>query len=451
MNKETVNSILATINNIKSVNLLENAFAAYPDSDLEIIQATNDFSIAQAIRLINRSMIQLEEAFNNQEYHILPLVASVPELEGGGSSTILNRLNELYTYVQEKNGSFNQIGSSLRWLISYQQMFGLWDRSEKKLHAVDEVKLKTQQDELNLLSKKLNEILKSAEALSVTQQSSINKIEEVIRIKSDEFANLSNMVGKANNEASQITQLWEQATRQKGEFDNLISQASESIRNINAQFEGQKNDYTSLKETINNGQNKLAENITKVETTLKSVLDSKTEISKNIKEASDLLGMSADAALGGKFNKRETEVRKSLFWWRIAVVGSVVLAITWAVIVFLCLATKTALPYLDILINLVKTTPGFVLMGYVMAQYNKERAIEEEYAFKAAIAMTINAYANLLNESDSETNKSRQLMLLDAIKQVYDKPKMHKESDPKNFYKDSSKELLEVLKDLAKK
>ena len=163
------------------------------------------------------------------------------------------------------------------------------------------------------------------------------------------------------------------------------------------------------------------------------------------------MGPSADAALGGKFNKRETDVRKSLFWWRIAVVGSVLLAVTWAVIVFLCLATKTNLPYLDILVNLVKTTPGFVLMGYIMAQYNKERAIEEEYAFKAAIAMTINAYANLLQENDSEANKSRQLMLLGAIRQVYAKPQMHKESDPKKFYKDSSKELLEVLKDLAKK
>ncbi len=145
--------------------------------------------------------------------------------------------------------------------------------------------------------------------------------------------------------------------------------------------------------------------------------------------------------------------RKSLIWWRVAVGVSVAVAVAWSVVVFLCLATKTALPYLDIIVNLVKTSPGFILMGYIMAQYNKERAIEEEYAFRAAISETINAYADLLAGQDGKdsVNASRQTMLLDAIKQVYAKPQMHKEADPKSFYKNSSKELLEVLKDLAKK
>jgi hypothetical protein len=92
-------------------------------------------------------------------------------------------------------------------------------------------------------------------------------------------------------------------------------------------------------------------------------------------------------------------------------------------------------------------------MGFVIAQYNKERALEEEYAFRSAISETINAYADLLEGQDDKENKniSRQTMLLDAIKQVYSKPAMYREADSKSFYKNSSKELLEVLKELAKK
>jgi hypothetical protein len=451
MNKEIIKNIQEKIAQIKSVNLLENAFAAFPGEDLENMQATNDFSIANAIRLIDRCMQQFEEAFSNSENQILPLTISVPEVDGSSSSSLIARLDELFTYAQTKDTTFNQIGSSLRWLISYQQMFGLWDKSERKIHSVDEIKLKEHQKDLATLSKKLFEVLKTAEEVTLSHASNIKQLDEFIRTKNEEFASLTNMVGKATNETTLITQLWEQATRQKGEFDNLISQASESIKNLKAQLEAQKDEYVALKSSLKEGEDELFSTTQTANDTLKMVLGSKDQIGDRLKEVTQLLGLSADAALGGKFNKRETDVRKSLFWWRIAVVGSVALAVTWAVIVFLCLATKTNLPYLDIIVNLVKTTPGFVLMGYIMAQYNKERAIEEEYAFKAAIAMTINAYANLLQENDSETNKSRQLMLLDAVRQVYAKPLMHKESDPKKFYKDSSKELLEVLKDLAKK
>ena len=42
-------------------------------------------------------------------------------------------------------------------------------------------------------------------------------------------------------------------------------------------------------------------------------------------------------------------------------------------------------------------------------------------------------------------------MLLDAIKQVYTKPQMHKEIQSKSLSRNFSKELLEVLKELAKK
>jgi hypothetical protein len=408
---------------------------------------TSGFTSIQAIRLLRRALEQLLDRLEQPDAIVLPTAYSVPEIDGAGSRTVLSCLTSIANDITEPS-RFKEIGSFVKWLVVYEQAFGFWDNSEKKLHNVDEIKLKEQQRELEVLSKQLTEVLKSTRALEVSHANNIKKLEEFIRIKGDEFGSLANMVGKANNEASQITQMWEQATRQKGEFDNLINQASESIKNVNAQLQAQKTDFGTLKDSIQNSETELLNTAQTANETLKTILNSKDQIAARMKEAAELLGMSADAALGGKFNKREADVRNSLKWWRVAVGGSVVLAVAWAVTVFLCLATKTDLPYLDIIVNLVKTTPGFVLMGYVMAQYNKERAIEEEYAFKAAIAMTINAYANLLQENDSETNKTRQTMLLDAIKQVYAKPQMHREDIKAKTYKDSATELLEVLKNI---
>lgn len=446
MNIETINTIKELITQIRKINMYENAISAYPNEDLEKIQATNDFSIANAIRLTDRSMVQLEETFNNPENQFLPFIISVPEVDGQSSSSIYARLNEMLNYAQAKDQTFGQIGSSLRWLISYQQAFGLWDKAEKKIHVFDEIKLKEQQKEISLLSEKLSEILKRTKDLSERQLAEINRLEEFHRIKSEEFSSLSNMVGKANNDASLITQYWEQATRQKGEFDNLINQANDNLKNLNAQIDTQKSEFSNLKSDITKSEDELFSTIQTTNDTLKNISNSKQQITERMAEATNLLGLSADAALGGKFNNRETTVRKTLFWWRIAIGITAGTAVIWAICVFEHFASNSGIPLLDILVNLVKTSPGFIIMGYVMAQYNKERAIEEEYAFKAAIAMTINSYANLLQENDSDENRSRQKMLLEAVKQVYTKPQMHKENE-----KNNSRELIEILKELAKK
>jgi chromosome segregation ATPase len=92
------------------------------------------------------------------------------------------------------------------------------------------------------------------------------------------------MVGKANIEASQITQLWEQATRQKSEFDNLISQASESIKNIKAQLEAQKDEYVTLKSSLKNSEDELLSTAQTANDTLKMVFDSKDQIPDRLKE-----------------------------------------------------------------------------------------------------------------------------------------------------------------------
>jgi hypothetical protein len=450
MNKETIKTILEKIAQIKSVNLLENAFAAFPGEDLENIQATNDFSIANAIRLIDRCMQQFEEAFSNSENQILPLTISVLEVDGSSSSSLIARLDELLTYAQTKDTTFNQIGSSLRWLISYQQMFGIWDKSEKKIHSVDEIKLKEQQKELAALSKKLTEVLKSSEELAISHASNIKQLEDLIRTKNDEFVSLANMVGKANNETSQITQLWEQATRQKGEFDNLINQANQGIANIGSQNTTQKGEFETLKSALDTERLGLVTTIQEAQDSLESIEGSKLEINQRLEEAKRLLGLSGDVALGGKFSQREIAVKGTLTKWLNRIIQSAIIAVIWAVIVFTWFKADTGIAYLDLLVNLVKTSPGFIIMGFIMAQYNKERALEEEYAFRAAVAETINAYADLLEGKDEKDlkNESRQKMLLDAIKQVYAKPQMHKENIKAKTYKESAAELIEILKNI---
>lgn len=46
-------------------------------------------------------------------------------------------------------------------------------------------------------------------------------------------------------------------------------------------------------------------------------------------------------------------------------------------------------------------------MDFVFRYYNKERTLQEEYTFKAAIANTIKAYSDLLNGEVKIDSKTR--------------------------------------------
>lgn len=70
-----------------------------------------------------------------------------------------------------------------------------------------------------------------------------------------------------------------------------------------------------------------------------------------------------------------------------------------------------------IVVNFIKTIPFFFLLYYAIAQYNKERNYQEEYAFKSATALTIKAYADIL-----KTEENKDQLILRAVYNVYKNP-----------------------------
>ena len=65
----------------------------------------------------------------------------------------------------------------------------------------------------------------------------------------------------------------------------------------------------------------------------------------------------------------------------------------------------------------MKSSPFFFLLYYCIAQYNKERNFQEEYAFKSAAALTIKAYADILKD-----DKNKDELVLKAVYGIYRSP-----------------------------
>ncbi len=447
MDKAIQIEALSHLETIRKHDLIKIADDNFAGQDWNESKFNYSMSVSDIINFSNRLLEQFETEFNSDVGVFLPNQFTFIEIDGvTGASYLLTRLKEFDTQWQA--GDFNELSRTIRWLINYQVELGFWDKSVKKVHHVDTIELKSKQTEIHNLQGRVDALLKEIDTLKQNQVESIQRLNDFQTVKENELQTISNSLNTASNQTAEITQHWQNVTKLSSELNTIYENQKTRINDINGEVEIVKTKYEDLSTEISQNSSTLKKTIADANTAYEYIQSSKSTIEERVEEAKRLLGLSADAALGGKFSVREGKVSKSLFWWRVAVALSVIVAITWSVIVFKCLATQTNLPYLDIVINLVKTAPGFFFMGYIMAQYNKERAIEEEYAFRAAIAETINAYADLLADSDKNENKSRQIMLLDAIKQVYNKPQMYKEPTKSIFSRANVKELSELIKSL---
>lgn len=448
MNITQRQNILNSIEQIEQLNLIELLNGQYPNEGDASKIIIGNFNAAQLIQLIQRIISQLKNELNDGLGLLLPQSQNFQN--DFGIVNLESDCANMYAWLLAAD--FNSATTRVESLIYYQIINGFWDKARIK---TEKSKIESERllKELDVVQGKLNGFIDRNATLVQNLEKATTDVTVFLESKRQEFTTLTENQNTSATTIQSINEVLTKATAIEGELKTLLKNQIDLSITVAGNVETNQSDFDTLNTELTTLQKSLTETLGTAINDLKTILDSKTEVENRITEAKRLLGLSADAALGSKFSLREGKVSKSLFWWRIAVGVSVAIAVSWSVVVFLCLATKTALPYLDIIVNLVKTSPGFILMGYIMAQYNKERAIEEEYAFRAAISETINAYADLLAGQDGKdnVNASRQTMLLDAIKQVYAKPQMHKEADPKSFYKNSSKELLEVLKDFAKK
>ena len=100
-----------------------------------------------------------------------------------------------------------------------------------------------------------------------------------------------------------------------------------------------------------------------------------------------------------------------------------------------------------ILVNSLKALPAVGLLLFAISQYVKERNFQEEYAFKSAVALTINSYADQLNEI---TNKDK--MIMESVTQIYKSP-IHQKIVQKDqsSISSSAKELIETAKSIVSK
>ena len=445
MNSSLKQQLLEICNRFKTEQLIEAIKTHFPDEKTWEQTTFDIYTISDLSHIIPRIFNQLKAVAESDDYHAYPWVHNNNVY---GSSDLGTMLNQLLSFITEKKQVGEFLGS-VNWLLKYLFEYGLWNKPHSNSRSYNfEEKI----TDLQILEERLKqEIVRLIEIQSTWHN-------EKSQIESEKGA-LSQFLEQKKEELRLISETLTTVTNQKNEIDNTFKNIGQSDADIRAihknqldlfeqikqQKENQEKDYKANSDRLIDDDKRFNEIIDSGNQKIEYFNSLKEFIENKQKEIVKLTGLAADGSLGHTFNTRKEDLKKPVNFWKWAMPIMTGLTVVWVVCVFTQFFTTlpNSFDWNLVLVNIVKTIPMFILLGFTVNQYTKERNLQEEYAFKAAVAMTITAYSDKISDV-----KTKEQLIIDAVNKVYVAPKIQSEKSG-SVFSFSTKKLNETLSSLT--
>lgn len=448
MNINQHQSCLDSIAAIKELDFEKTILAANPEiNDLRKIVIAK-YNAAEFSELFNKMITQLNYELSDGLKLLMPNTENYQN--DFGPVDLSKELPLFKQYIVGHN--FTHLEPLLDKFIHYQIKNGFWNKTIVKANVLEQNKLKAQFDLIKKNQEALDKNLIKFEELKKDFKSKIAELDGVVQSKKDEFEQISQNVQTSNNQTAEITTLLSNVTNKDTEITGILKNVKDKVTAIETEINEYQTSFSVIEADWEEYEKRIESSLKTANANFEKSKEH-IEFTESRKDQIErLTGMAADGALGSKFNDREKKLTDKIPFWRNAIIGMTILSITWVVVVFTCLSAKFDNEWVNLGVNLLKTAPAFILLGFVFKQYSKERNLEEEYAFKSAVAMTLTAYSRMLSDGDRDHNSSKQEMLLKSIEQLYRQPKIHGEKNETMFSFNTKhlKESVDALKESVK-
>lgn len=444
MNINQKQQVIEMLDNIKGVDINQMMLEAYPNETDFTKISIGKYTATEMISLLDKMTSQLRNELDNGLNFLLPFTENFSN--DFGTVSLFQDLNNIYSYIVNKQ--FDQIEVILDKLIHYQIKNGFWNKSSVKAHSIDQEELKKQKASIELNHKALTKNIENYEELKSSIDQKVLDFDSYVITKKEELVQIAASLATATNQLSEINTIVASATNKETEIKGILTNLNEKIDTLNVDITEYQEEFEEIKTNSNTLKEELTQKITETTEKLLKAREDLNFIESNRTQIETLTGMAADGALGSKFNQRQETLDKGLTFWKSAVFVISIVTLIWIVVVFTCMSPHFENQWLNILINMIKTSPIFILLGFVFSQYKKERNLQEEYAFKSAVAMTLTQYAAMLSNADAENNVSRQQMLLKSIEMVYNQPHIHP-NKTETLFSFNTKDLKETVSTLT--
>lgn len=415
----------------------------------ELSPGLNPDLIFDLVKNLERMFSQLEAELKSDSAIFLPEMNNVE----GEARHLLDDVNDCLSSIS--NRSYDGARYFLNRLVNYQMMYGFWNQhSIKKFDTLE----KEAKQLFNSSTNVYEGVKRLMDELEYTKEKLSNISSSVEKNSSDAAKTISKMSSEAAVQLSNIESIYSSAKVYSEEVPKIVSESSFVLANLRSNLQEEEKIISEMNDKRVEILKVSKEAQEKVDSTLKDFsekLESAVLAKKDVEDAvcvikekeeyfnernkylDDLIGREVGSSLFETFKQRKNEISGSIAFWKWSVLLVTIATILW---VFFLFGNKdvSAMSWQLVLINTIKSIPVVGLLLFTISQYTKERNFQEEYAFKSAVALTINSYANQL---DDKANKDR--LVMESVSTIYRSPV------DQGAAKISSKEVSSVIKDLS--
>lgn len=352
---------------------------------------------------------------------------------------IVDVIEDLNNYLKRENNE--SIFDEIEKVFNYYVQFGNWDKNLIYKPSFSQEDIDNLAGETQLIQTKLNQ--------------ENEQLEELINVYSELKKELDNKLSESNDCYKIIKQKSKTATENDA-----------TIRSYLESSQANKNTIETLKTNITNLELKISDNIEDYRKRFEEVITQNTRSLSLIKEAEELqseilsqrdtvenlIGAAADGSLGTHFKERKNQIQMNVITFIVLVIASLLFTAGWVLFVFKDFDSNSS-DWVHFVINVLRTLPAWFLVWWLIDRYTKERKLQEEYAFKSAIAMTMREHSKLLKNTDSgdiDKRDSQQIMLLKALENIYRNPDTRQDKEKDNLTPKNVEGFLSKLTELIK-
>lgn len=425
MNEQKILAITRTLDSLKNFDLndrITKTYSNFSENDLKKYKI-NNLTIIEFKTLFDKIINQFLRELKLENGFILPDVFYL----NGSSYDIQSAVNVLKGYIE--NSDFHNAEHYLIFITQYAMMFGFYDKSKYKLHTENSKTIQNELSKISLMNDNYLQLSNKYEELFSEIKELKSSLDILYSEKQDDFSEMSDNLDKSNEYLEKIQSIVDDAENLKSETQNVLEKSQElqntigEISNNISELENQSKISTEkLDEQEQNWQKKIEEIYQDFDDKLKFV-ESKTDFFEDRnKYLEDLIGREVGASLFETFKQRKIELNKSVRFWTWCVPIISVLSLVYTLTIFTngfgaWGEIQTQFSWQIFTLNVLKSIPVIFTLYYCISQYNKERNFQEEYAFKSASALTIKAYAEILNEVNKKDD-----LVFEAVNNLYKSP-----------------------------
>ncbi len=430
MNQEQKQSVIAQLEPYWKLDIDKRIAEFYKDyTDLSSI-AVGYYTVSELSQYSKKVISQLGQVLETPFANILPFQYQFQNDFGNGN--LADDLTNMNALIEVNN--FENAVKVLARLVYYQVANGFWDKVLEKDDKKRFAHIVEMESKLKLISEKLSNNIETSNKFLESLKIEKENLEQLVTTKKKELSEIEGLLPTARNNSVEINKLLNTSTATNESINSLFTQQNANLDTITKNIEVEKTVYTAfqkdikeLKELFNTEIENSGKKNIEFDKMLTSVLEQSKTFDKQILVLNELIGKEGAVRLFNTFNDRKKDLDAPVKLWAKIVISTGVAALFLIIGIFTnffgCFTSMPMPQTIDwqfLVINSLKSTPIMIVLFFTIKQYVRERTFQEEYAFRSAIALTVQAYGDI-------SGSKKEDLILQAVSTIYSLPSMMKE------------------------